>query len=375
VPKGYDPDAYCSACLHVCNDLQLNLLPRLDAEAEERNAAEVAGKRYKAQQRVGNVDDAAWEALSHACNTVQIQREAQIRKSCSHIIDNFGEELADSIAKEFLHGSNFGEGREREDSLRTQLCVREARACEESELDLVPHTANVRKAKQAYKSERPPSINDKATFVMVGSTLNETLQNASERDLVVFFAGRQDWDRGTRLWPRFDRLAELMHALEKRPPTFMFAMINCELNDLIPPFDQFEDQSTILVIPVKTKIRSLGDGGTTNGDSRFAQVRGLRLLNWLEPDESTLSSILVHLSDAMGHARSKQHIANLHYVLGDERTNRATWWQDDELLNAAHEGLSAEALAELEERKARVSGAKQRAEKRKEERVRRKLEL
>ena len=336
IPAGYNGDDYCRACLHMVNELQSDLVPRLKQREEKLNTMP-AGQRHRKSMHFGEVDAMAEESLEASCKTMLVQSSPGLRRACSHIVEEHGENLASALSKWHVGGRDVSE-------LRALLCTRAARACRSSDLARVPHIEGrvgtaATPAKTSYRSERPPSINDGPVQIAVGATLGKTTDGAMDIDLVLYLHFRDE--RHELLGPQVVRLAQLMKALPRAPSSFSFAQIDAERNELFPPWDALR-RSTVVVLsagrpPVGDRARGGSDGGSKDS--------GIRIIEWLEPLERPLSEILREMMESFGAQHTKRHVANLMVQLGDERLHSnggMPWWRDDAMLRRAGEEFEGE---------------------------------
>lgn len=317
VPSGHDAEDYCRTCLYMANELTLSLVPDLQAHAEKLRGLPFAQKNRKAAH-YGEVDEIVEQHIERSCQTIGIDNNPLLRRACKHITEEHLETLIGALSKWHAASRPVSE-------LRGILCARGARACKSSALNLVPSISSMSAStKTTYHSTRPPKVNDGPVFIAVGATLNETLNNHTDKDLVMYFH-RKD-ERHTKLQPMVTRLAELLAALPRRPSTLMFASIDAARNELVPPWDQLE-QSTVMLFGAGRPPMVIGPGAA-------GQYREMRTLEWLEPVERTLSETLTQMADSCRDEHAKRHLGNLMVHLGEERmfSGRLPWWQDQLLL-------------------------------------------
>ena len=304
VPAGHDAAVYCRACCLFVGNLQERLLPALEASVRRSEALKQSGARSRT---FGELDELADELVDAGCRWSSTHHDPPTRKSCEHIVDSAGEQVAAALSRWAR------DGRPREEVLPL-VCRETARACQPDDLHIPDMRGLGPENKTRYRSERPPEMNDGATYVMVGESLARTLEDSS-RDVLAYFYFPSD-DRHFALSPRFERLAELMWAMPNAPSTFRFAKVNARANELPPPHGHKIRRSSLFLYP--------GVERTTEQVS----------IEWLEPVEHDLAHILAQLKSAFTLEHSRRHVANLHVALGEELVHAAKWWEDPRLLDA-----------------------------------------
>lgn len=325
LPKGIERYDYCSTCLHMVNDFERRLLPALKAAAGRKNAAH--GK-YQKLLSFGEVDELIEQHVEEACRDLQIWNTQMFRKSCQHIVETAGETFTNRLARWFKAGRPTSE-------LRSMLCSAAVQACRTTELNQIPRPGDkVKSNKTSWMSEHPPEgPNDGPVFQMVGATLNGTVNNASGRDTILYVY-HQD-ERHDLIRPKFHRLAELLWALPRRPPTLFFAEINAASNELIPPWNVLVSTTIILLPGGRPPIPALSVGTYEGGYS---------VLEWLEPVERSLGELIEALVPRLKERKSQEHFGNLMNVLGNDAIHGSIgmgkWWLDDSLLVRAREDVN-----------------------------------
>jgi hypothetical protein len=321
VPSFSDEVSHCAACLHFVNRLHKTLLPQLELEDAARREAEAAGQRYKRSGRMGAVDDLVDEMVSGGCNSLEIHSDVVMRTSCEHLVEEYGDELQSALVK-------WHRAKMEVSALRGTLCARAARACRTNQLNLVPHPNAP--GKTSFRSQRPPAVNDGPVFKAVSATFIDTVKNVTVRDVLIYFYRENDHEgqpdeRHAQLWPTFERLAQLMHAMPRPPGTFMFVKIDIAANEMAPPFDFLEKPTMVLM---------LAGSATAEGIERL-KMPNMKSLDWVSPLTLPLNDILVQLAaepTGFGSVQSRQHAYDLGLVLGEDRLHRDNWWADEEIL-------------------------------------------
>ena len=368
----------CEACLHMVNGLMaLPVFDQIEQEVLRRKQDSEFGQKYRASLRVGAIDELLDEAIlgNEVCAALLTmgQEGARMKRACEKLVEDHGDEFVGSLVR-WQGGGAAMEGTDtRQGEIRELLCVRAANVCSSNELDLVPqYKGAVDPDKTQYMSERAPDPhrNVGPVFQMVGATIAETMANTSSKDVIVLFHRHgvpEEGERWEKLTPMFERLATLLHALPRTPPTFMFVKINTRANDMPPPFHQIGERSTIAVYPKGTKFKGEPLGG-----------HKMHLLEWLEPMTLSLAEILNNLnSNPNLSMKLRSHVANLMLHLGDDRLTREDWQTDDEILRHVRAGYNPKDEAAWEQEKARKEARQRKAEVRKldRQRAKEKLEL
>lgn len=333
VPKGFDRETHCKACLQFVKNVEELLHPDLEALAAQ-NAKRFG---YGKDLGMGEMDDLAQRHIDSGCKSVSILGVPGLRKSCEHIVDKYGEEMADAVARWAKAGRAKSE-------LRGLMCAKLARACRTTDLSKSLDAKN----KTQYRTSKPPERNDEPLYIITGETLHKTI-NTTGRDLLIYFryrfeAGQKPYvdfdevaDRGRDhlLRPRVQRIAELLWALPRARramnKTLVVAEIDGDTNELPPPYDHIK-RATVAVFP----------SNRSPDDSKMSFVE------WLEP-EKTLGGILDATMNLVHEVHSQRHIANLMNHLGNERlfseARAVDWWEDDEVLARARAPYDEEELA------------------------------
>ena len=168
----------CDACLHTVNALLHG--PLL---AELNKSATIPGwPSRRSSPQIGAVEGLIDDAVSTACATLVTMSSAaaQMRKPCEDLVESHGDTMIEALVKWHRKPPRAVS------ELRAVLCARGTKACKPDELGRVPHHGAVFKPSptgpnQEYMSERPPKVNDGPVFQMVGATLTETMENATNK--------------------------------------------------------------------------------------------------------------------------------------------------------------------------------------------------
>ena len=96
MPPNIDQVDYCKTCLHMVNDIEKRLLPKLIQTAAKRDAT---NKKYQKSLTFGDVDDLIDTAVEDSCKAFEIWNSIKMRKSCTHIVENVGEEFNNALSK------------------------------------------------------------------------------------------------------------------------------------------------------------------------------------------------------------------------------------------------------------------------------------
>ena len=368
----------CEACLHMVNGLMaLPVFDHIEQEVLRREQDSEFGHKYRTSLRLGAIDELLDDAIlgNAACAALLTlgQEGARMRRACEKLVEDHGDDFVESLVQWQGGRAAMGGTGTRQGEIRELLCMRTAKVCSSNELDLVPqYTGTTAPDKTHYMSEHAPDPHGNVgpVFQMVGATIAETMANTSSKDVIVLFHRHgvpEEGERWEKLTPMFERLATLLHALPRTPPTFMFVKINTRANDMPPPFHQIGERSTVAIYPKGTKFEG--------APSARHQIH---LLEWLEPMRLSLAEILnsLHSNPNLG-MKLRSHAANLMMHLGDDRLTREDWQTDDEILKHVRAGYDPEDEAAWEQEKARKEARQREAEVRRldRQRAKEKLEL
>ena len=341
----------------MSNEVQNNLLPTLEDQHAKLTALP-KNQKHRKSMYFGEMDERILEHIERGCNGFILEASPDLRRSCQHIVEEYGDKLVATISKWPTSGRAISE-------LRASLCTKLSRACRTSDLNLVPH-ANVpgpNANRTEFFSERPPAFNPEGPMqIAVGSTLNDTLNNHTDKDLVVYYYFPHE-ARHAMLEAKVHRVAEMMWTLQNRPNTFRFAKINSRLNNLVPPWDQIK-RTTMLIYGAGREpiIIGPGTGGAYNA---------MKMLEWLEPLDLTLHEILSEMQIACKSHHTQRHLGNLMYHLGTERLypseGELPWWEDDALLARAKEPIVSQGKEPAAKEPAAATRTKKKRKARKDE--------
>lgn len=307
VPQKMDAQDYCRTCLHLANDMQTKLLPELASALKRRDAAR---GRYEKSATVGELDEIIDRHLENGCLTMDIASSPAKRKACKHMLGESFDELNDFFAK-------WATGSRQQSEWRAALCTKLLRACRTSDLNLLPQPGKG-EVRTELRTQRPPDQNDKPVFVAVGETLNGTMNDRTDHDLLIYF--QHDDERHERLGPMIERLGDMLWALPRRPPTFSIARIDAVRNELYAPWNGLTSSSVLCFNAGRPVILPNTPDLISNAVS---------VLEWLEPVEVRLDQVLTALADCFQHVKSKQHIGNLRYDLSTTLAIRVPFWADE----------------------------------------------
>ena len=100
VPKKFEPDSYCRACVTLAFDIHDRLWPILQATLEKRRGAEARGQRYKGQKHFGDLDELGFNHFDNGgCHELSIQNDAKMSRACEHMVDESLDALVAAISK------------------------------------------------------------------------------------------------------------------------------------------------------------------------------------------------------------------------------------------------------------------------------------
>ena len=362
VPKGFDPEQYCKVCVTMASDITELLYPQLRASLDKRAAKLASGRQYASQGFVGELDDLAYEYFeANGCRLMHIYNDRKLLKPCVHMADNHMDEIV-VIVSRWAQGASAGDG----SVLASLLCSSATlppspmRACTPDQLEFTmpvkpddkrAHKARLQKEGKregGYVTERPPPFQLGPVHVVVGETLFPTINDHLQQDLMLYFYWpladwhpRYDESRHRHIWPRFNRVAELLHALPKFPTAALrFAKIDAARNELPPPWDVV-DQDTLACFHAGRQRIELGgktDEVAERQGATQTSVGGMTGFEWVD-NQLSLGEVLESLATTFKNKHARNHVANLMLHLGDDRLlgaqGQGNWWEDDEILARA----------------------------------------
>ena len=170
-----------------------------------------------------------------------------IRKSCEHIVETHGEQLAVAVAK-------WARNKRARSELLALVCSKLVKACHSSDLGMY-RGVDETNANKSYYSQRPPPASEQMgpVFTMVAETMSDTLRGTDEDVIAYFQFGDAQHDI---IGPRFERLALLLWSIGNRRGTLKFAKIRADRNDLPPPEGLHITESCVMVYPSKRKTEN-----------------------------------------------------------------------------------------------------------------------
>ena len=145
-----------------------------------------------------------------------------------------------------------------------------------------------------------------------------------------------------------------------------------------PPFTSFGKKgarTTLVVYPAGSSFGQAAQASLQGKDTSIESME-MHILEWLEPVERTLKEILDDLGKLTSlSVKTRQHMGNLAYHLGNDRIHQPDWATDVELVNRVRAGYD-EAVEEAgKKRVAKETKQREKAEGQRRERQRSKAKL